>query len=479
MTKLFLFSFHAFLLWNIWTTYWITNTAYAAGVIANVANAFLMTIPFIVFHYLKYRLGEKWGIVAFLACWITFEFLHMRWELYWPWLTLGNGLAMFAPLIQWYEYSGVLGGSAWILAVNFGLFIIVKNWGDFSIKPVLWTGGCLIFPAVYSLILYNNIQEKGEKIEVVIVQPNYEPHYEKFQVPVSTQLSQFVQLSKENLNENTDYLIFPETSFNQIDLTNFRNSELYMGLRSIQEEFPELRIVVGLGGYRILSDSIEFDLPTTRTYSDTNGEPVYFEGYNCAVQIDRSGEVQEYYKALFVPGAEFFPFRKALFFMKPIIDQLGGTLEGYRTRSSQALFLSHEANVAPAICYESIFGEFISRFVRKGADVIFIMTNDGWWDNTAGHLQHAYYGRLRSIEMRRSIARSANMGVCYFTNQRGDILQPTTYGNPGSITGTLQLNQEKTFYSFWGDIVGRFALFITLLLAVAALVRVIMPRVKV
>ena len=113
--------------------------------------------------------------------------------------------------------------------------------------------------------------------------------------------------------------------------------------------------------------------------------------------------------------------------------------------------------VGPAICYESIFGEFFSRFVRNGAEVMFIITNDGWWGNTAGHRQHYDFAHLRAIETRRSIARSANTGISAFINQRGDASQETAYWVPAAIKGTLNANDKITFYVQHGDYLARFA----------------------
>jgi apolipoprotein N-acyltransferase len=65
----------------------------------------------------------------------------------------------------------------------------------------------------------------------------------------------------------------------------------------------------------------------------------------------------------------------------------------------------HGFKIAPAICYESIYGEFMSKYIRNGANLICIITNDGWWKNTPGHKQHMNYARLRAIETRTWVAR--------------------------------------------------------------------------
>jgi apolipoprotein N-acyltransferase len=116
------------------------------------------------------------------------------------------------------------------------------------------------------------------------------------------------------------------------------------------------------------------------------------------------------------------------------------------------------------ICYESVFGEFFARFVRNGARVMFIITNDGWWGNTPGHRQHFDFASLRAIETRRSIARSANTGISAFINQRGDDLDATGYWVPAAIKGSINANREITFYVRHGDYLARMSSVLSIVL---------------
>ncbi|MDH3649777.1 MAG: apolipoprotein N-acyltransferase, partial [Saprospiraceae bacterium] len=328
----------------------------------------------------------------------------------------------------------------------------------------------LIAPVAISLIVAVGVQESGQEVNVVLVQPNFEPHYEKFHIPDEILVQRFLSLAEEKVDEHTDYLIFPETSFGRVDMDGLKGHNVMLDLQSFLAQYPDLNIVTGLAGYRWLTDRSEQELATSRRLLNSEGQTTYVETYNCAIQMDFDGRISEYYKALFVPGAEFFPFRRILFFLKPLVDKLGGTIAGYRTRSKHNVFAAGDVIAAPAICYESIFGEFMSRFIRKQANVIFIMTNDGWWDNTAGHKQHALFARLRAIELRRGIARSANMGTCCFIDQKGTIYNPTEYGIEQSISGIVQTNDEVTFYASWGDFIGRISLFVAGLLLLRSLV---------
>ncbi len=469
--SVFLLLLHTFILWNIWATFWVANTAYAAGIFANLVNALLMTIPLIIFLGIVRHLGKSVALVSFTAAWIAFEFLHMRWELYWPWLTLGNGLATMPVGIQWYEITGTLGGSLWLLVGNYLGFQRCLNQRWKSLRnwwlPAVW----VIVPMLISAIVYASYSDDGDKIEVVAVQPNLEPHYEKFNFSAERITQRFLTLSRTGVTDSTDYLIFPETSLSNVNLDQPFQTTSMVRIRQFLQEYPNMRLVSGLEAYRILEDPIDLARPTTRPVRTSRGDTAYLEAYNCSVQMDAAGNVQESYKAKYVPGAEYFPFKKILFFLKPIVDRLGGTSYGYRIPSKHDLFSHGAQKIAPSICYESIFGEFTGRSVLAGGQAIFIMTNDGWWDNTAGHRQHVAYARLRAIECRRSIARSANMGTCCFINQRGDITSATDYGVPGTVRGEISLNEDITFYTLWGDVVGRICLFITILLMLRAMVK--------
>jgi apolipoprotein N-acyltransferase len=141
---------------------------------------------------------------------------------------------------------------------------------------------------------------------------------------------------------------------------------------------------------------------------------------------------------------------------------LGGIEGSLGTQKERTVFFNKDSiGVAPVICYESIFGEYVGDYIRKGANVICIMTNDGWWGDTGGYKQHCMYASLRAIESRRSIARSANTGISCFIDQRGDITQAQPWRVDAVIHDTLQANTTMTFYTLHGDYLARFALWLS------------------
>ena len=93
-----------------------------------------------------------------------------------------------------------------------------------------------------------------------------------------------------------------------------------------------------------------------------------------------------------------------------------------------------------------------------------IITNDGWWRNTWGHIQHLHYASLRAIETRRDIARSANTGISAFINQRGEITQQTLWWEKAYLSGVVTLNNSITPFVKFGDVVGVASFYLALAL---------------
>jgi apolipoprotein N-acyltransferase len=159
-------------------------------------------------------------------------------------------------------------------------------------------------------------------------------------------------------------------------------------------------------------------------------------------------------------------------FLRNVFFNLGGASGSLGSQDEASVFeLKDESKAAPVICYESVFGEYLTDYVKKGAELIVIITNDGWWRNTPGYKQHLSFARLRAIETRRSVARSANTGISAFINQRGDLVETTRWWEEAAIKGILNLNDEVTFYVKYGDYIARISMFVSVLLILFLFVR--------
>jgi apolipoprotein N-acyltransferase len=92
------------------------------------------------------------------------------------------------------------------------------------------------------------------------------------------------------------------------------------------------------------------------------------------------------------------------------------------------------------------------QYIKKGANLLTIITNDGWWKNTPGHRQHLLYARLRAIETRNWVARSANTGISAFIDPRGNLVSTLGYDKRGVLKAEIAPTQNKlTIYVKYGD----------------------------
>jgi apolipoprotein N-acyltransferase len=481
--RLFPYFLHAFLLWNILSTFWVANANLAAGIFANTANALLMCIPLLLGVQAK-RLLPKTGYQPLVVFWLAFEYLHFHWDLSWPWLHLGNGLASYPGWIQWYEYTGVSGGSLWILAMNLVIYDLVKLWttkaeGKKWVWPVLQWLFVFFVPLFISLWAKSKFTaEPGEKkpVEVVVVQPDYEPHYEKPDTDQSLMVRSILELAKRELSQQTEYLVLPESTLRFIKNDQVGIEPLTKRFRDLCNTYPNLKIVIGIDILDLLSAD-ESSGPNTRTSTTRSGQNIRYESWNAAVQIDSSSTVQFYKKSKLVPGAEFFPFQQLLGFLKPFLSRMGGSTAGVVTQEQRSVLKAGEdLSVAPVICYESVYGEFHTGYIREGAQISMIITNDGWWDQTAGHKQHLAYASLRAIETRRPVARAANTGISAFIDAKGYIHQATEYEEPAVIRRALHPNTRLTLYIQWGDVLGRISGFAAAILLLNLFVKGILKR---
>jgi len=160
LSSSFLFGFIAFLLWNVLSTWWISYVSFLGMLFITSLNSLFMSTVWWLKNKVHQKFGAASGYFSLVVFWIAFEFLNHRGLLPWPWLTLGNGFANTVKIIQWYEFTGVLGGSVWILLSNILIFIAVKNLLDQAhlkfVRSIGLALSAIIFPIALSFYLYFN-----------------------------------------------------------------------------------------------------------------------------------------------------------------------------------------------------------------------------------------------------------------------------------------------------------------------------------
>ncbi|OYZ59042.1 MAG: apolipoprotein N-acyltransferase [Sphingobacteriales bacterium 24-40-4] len=458
-------AFLCFFAWNTASIYWVFNSldsampTWVAALISLIPfglGAVLMTFAFWLYYRLRLITSKVWSYAGLICFWIGYEYLHQSWDLAFPWMNLGNGFAATHQLVQWYEYTGVYGGTLWVLLSNILFFEIWQALKAGTLKMnktrlILPTIILVTLPVLISLFIYFAHTEKSNPANIVVVQPNIGP-YKKFgSMPPSEQINRLIHLSDSVGQSNTEYFIWPETAISQgTEEKTFREDESFKTIQNFLNEYKNANLISGIESFSI------YDSAATVTARYNKNSGIYFDVFNAAVSIENSGTLQFYHKSKLVPGVEQTPFSNALSFLKPAFAAFGGATGSYGKQDEPSVFYSQSGiGSAPVICYESIWGEYVADYIKKDAQFIAIITNDGWWGNTSGKDQHLHYAKLRAIETRRWVARSANTGISAFINQRGDIVQRSKWWVQGALKQDINLNEELSFYVRFGDYIAR------------------------
>ena len=480
--KIVPYAIISFFIWNILTTYWIKNSTLTGAALAIVLNTAFMTSVFTIFHLTHRKVfGKGGGYFVLVFYWISFEHLHHNWDLNWPWLNLGNGFGNYTQWVQWYEFTGILGGSIWVISVNILLFLAIKHWikgKEFHRRSLIYFGSGLslmIVPIIISLFMYSNYVEQKNPVDITIIQPNVDPYAEQYTLPPVVIVNKILGLCEGKVDKKTDFIVTPESAIQEYAFENeINNKQSIVLLRNYLKQFPQAKMVLGMSTLKLYNAGEVIPISARKADFGT------YDAYNTAVMIDTSLVFQKHHKSKLTPGVEIMPFHEALSFLDKYAIDLGGTVGTLGMDSAQTPFtVKKNLNIAPIICYESVYGEYVSKFVRNGANIIFVITNDGWWGNTPGYRQHFLFSRLRAIETRRSVARSANTGISGFINQRGDVSQATNYWVPAAIRQTINANDVLTFYVKHGDYLARISVVGAGLFFLLTLVMIVIKKKKV
>ncbi|MEN5306280.1 apolipoprotein N-acyltransferase [Chryseobacterium cucumeris] len=466
-------SYLCFIIWNVVTTGWLYGSKNPDGSHSLMAvlfpvlvNSLLYSLVFQCYHWYKNAQGTYWGLGFLIAIWMSFEKFHLGWELTWPWLNLGNVFSDYPKLIQWYDTLGATGGSFWILLINVLIFYTVRTWEAGRkrkdlIKNSAIIGTLIALPMIISVIKYNNFDEKPTgQVNVLMLQPDLDPYAEKYSKDSLTIEQDLLALAGKNSTGKIDYYIAPETALpgrGSISETAFEKSLLLNNIKGFLSNHPGSVFATGISSHRFFYNPA--DLPK-EAYQINSG--VWVSSYNTAIQLVPNQKVQAYHKGKLVPGVEIFPYMNVL---KPLLGDamlnLGGTVASLGTDKERVAFSNpyNKGKLAPIICYESIYGEFVTDYVKKGANFLGIMTNDSWWGVTEGHKQLLSYAKLRAIETRREIARAANSGISAHINAKGEVTADTFYGDQTALFAKVNLYDTMTFYTRAGDLLSRFSIF--------------------
>jgi apolipoprotein N-acyltransferase len=407
------------------TCYWITETMMIYGGLSTVESIgigllFALTFAFhIVLVGIPVWLAiQRWGPIGMLAAapvWVTVELLRTYWVSGFPWMLFGYALVPFAGILQIVTWTGVYGLSFIAVAVSsiFAIGIVRRR--------LSWIAGAAAIAIGLSVLpIIGEKPASGDSITARIVQANISLD-QPWDEPATTQLlDELSQLSTVPPG-TVQLIVWPETP-----------APFYL------KEDPSFRQRIE----RIATTSQAYVLVG---YIDKIGE----EFTNSAGVVDPQGRlVSRYDKMHLVPFGEYIPLKPLLFFAESLTRQVGDYKPG--TEFTMSPVEGHRFSTA--ICYESIFPALVRQFVKRGSELIVVITNDGWFGESSAPFQHLRMGVARAVENRRYEVRTANTGISAIIDPYGRIQNPTSIGRRVAVDGKVYFRSDQTFYTRYGDV---------------------------
>ncbi|MBI5476305.1 MAG: apolipoprotein N-acyltransferase [Ignavibacteriales bacterium] len=477
----------AFFIFSVITLYWVGafNIAKDRYLLVTGIALFVVTpvwfyLAVRMFFFVRKGFGKTISMIAFPFIWVGWEYMLTKIEIGFPWLTIGHTQSYDLTAIQFASYTGVFGVSFWIIILNVLLFyliqmIISKKFGFLYAKAIvliILIVSLIILPRIYGSMIFNDTLKPSnsdvEKIKIGVIQPNINP-YEKWYGNVDKQIGVLQSLSSSAAKENVDLLLWPETAVPLYLL--FPTNYTYFNKIKDQVDSINIHLLTGMTDWALYPDSI---IPPRSSKHIENGQR--YDIFNSAILLEpHNVKYQKYDKMILVPFAERIPWVEELSFLNLDVLRWNFGTSGYGIGRDTTVFSFCPKNMTDVkfsimICFESVFPEFVSRFVQKGSQFLVVITNDNWWGKTSGPYQHLQFDIFRAIENRRWLVRCNNGGVSSIIDQYGNMRQSTEIGVATTLTGFLELNDEKTFYTLHGDYVGKWSSYIAALILIAAMI---------
>jgi len=458
--EVFKLSYFAFLAFNVVVIYWVGGWSKESdpfmmigGTALLLGHPIFFTVPVLIYFFLKKHLGPV-ALAAFPLVYLSFEHLHSITEIAFPWLTIAYSQSYNLADIQFAEYTGVLGVSLQILIVNSLLAYCVMLYGRRNnsrvnlLLPALTVVLLISLPQIYGAIVLKNSRDSSHSLKVAIVQPNIDP-YAKWIGDPEEILHTYENETTRILPANPELVVWPETAI-----------PFYILLPQFHYFKSDLDAFVGRNGIALLSGvplahyfSTKDSAKPSSHFDEMNHK--YYDAYNgAALFLPDSAPAQTYGKIVLVPFGERLPYADDLPFLIKPLEWGVGVSNWARGTDTTVFKLGDGTKFSTVICYESVFADYVRLFVKRGAQFLVVITNDGWFGKSSGPRQHAAYAAFRAVENRRAIVRSANTGISEVLDPYGRFIgKPTGLDVPASVVANIPLRSDMTFYTMHGDLV--------------------------
>lgn len=357
-------------------------------------------------------------LMGFPLLWVLFEWLRSWILTGFPWLILGYAHSD-TPIAGWAPILGVFGlsficavsGSCAFLAWRSRQPIAIATYS--VIIVTLWIGGGVLKPIQWVA------KASEQPLSVAIYQPNVAQEQKwdrRYYYPILTQLE-----SNSLPLLGHDILVWPEAAIPNY----YQNARDFLDPIAESAAAAETTLITGIP-YR----------------------PEGSMQYHNSILALGTGQ-GAYHKQRLVPFGEYVPMEGALrgliaFFDLPMSAFSAGP-------KNQQPLQAGGFRVAPYICYEIVYPDLVAQTARN-ADLLITISNDSWFGDSIGPLQHLQMAQMRALENGRYLIRGTNNGVSAIINHRGEVVAATDQFVETSLSGEVEAMLGNTPFGSFGSI---------------------------
>ena len=442
LKDIFYLSFSFAFGWFFLGLYWIANAFLVksgfhlflmpfAAALLPLFLAFFWGVAFVIAKLVSKKNGEIY--INILITLSIFEYLRGK-LLNFPWLMPGNFFSSEEVLIQGFSFIGSYSMNIIFFFIIILPLLIIK-YKKISILPIFFflVPILLLFLASFDRYINRSTTTFNEDHLINIIQPNIKQEIKWKKTMKSYHHQKLVNLTKSQYKDNNFLSIlnvWPETAF--------------LGL------YPRDEI--------LLQDiSKNFLNPKKKEFLFTGSISKYRNNYyNSALLLNSKKQVKNIYnKNVLVPFGEFIPFRKFL----PRFDFFENKIDFSNGHKIESINVNNYYKFVPLICYEILFSDLIFKSLDQGTSIIINITNDAWFGNTIGPIQHFQFAKIRAVEFGIPIIRVANTGYSGLINSFGEVVEKLNLNEEGILSFNLINKSNDTIFKTYGDY-----LFLTLII---------------
>lgn len=439
--------------------WWVCLATFTGGLLTIFFQSLFSVAPFALFFLLKRHAGFRFSLAALPFLWTAWEWAYMQQDLSLGWLTLGNSQASLLWMVQYADITGVWGVSFWL--VSFNVFVLLLVQERKGVGKAAGIGAALLLmvaaPLGYAWHLFGEASgHSGNRtVRVAMVQPDIDPHEKWDGLGPDETMARLFRLTGRSLAvDRADLVLWPETAI-PFSIRDPGNGSYLWAVRRAVELWNTPLLTGFPDAEHQPRDLASIDSDADVRDGSTGGRP--YAAYNASMLVQpRDSGLQIYRKMRLVPFGERVPYSEYLPWLERMSFSMSGITSWQQGREATVMSVrrpdGESFRFANIICYESIFPELVSRFVSRGAQLITLVTNDGWYGTSYGPWQHAAIGRMRCIENRRSMARCANTGVTLVYDRYGRSIAETPWWESRVLTVDVPLENGLTFYTEHPDL---------------------------